>query len=232
MSKKKSKSKSKQSAAKLKPDLSVPASAIQPLAYEDSAAAQRRDAIEADVVKINQLEETVVADKKEVLALIVKVTNAMIEQGVALQRMCGHQQVNFAFMQGMEDRLPFGWGKTKESQCIALEEAQKRVALARRFDGKPVKWAQIEELGAVKLVLQQVELLLPGTRGEMEAGAPRMEAFSQWIGRIGSIKSDIVKSFDEKPLAKRTPQQIQDFLDATQYVEDYRNEAKKALEGK
>ena len=203
---------------------------VAPLDYEAAAAVQRREAIDVDVKKINDLEEKVLDGKAAARAAVLQVINAEIEQGVALQRICGHRQVNFDFMRDMEDRLPW-WGSTKENQKEALESAQSRIALARRFNGKAVTWKDIEA-DSVKQVLQQVELLLPGTRAEMEDRAPRMELFGQWLGRISSIKADLEKSLTDKPLASRSKAQLEDFLSDTKYVEDYRHQAQELLEGK
>lgn len=227
MSKKKSNSKpKKQKAVAVKPDAPIESS-VGLMTYEDASAVQRRAAIDADVEKINSLEKVVFEGKHELRNLIVKVVNAEIEQGSALQRICGHQQVNFSFIKEMAERLPWG-DKTK----TALEVASGRVSLARLFENKPVTWKDISEKHEMKCVLQQVELLMPGTRGDADLATEPLPQFTVFLAGFSKFKQVLQKCWAEKPLEQRSKTQLESFVSDTMWIVEEHAKAQKILESK
>jgi hypothetical protein len=196
---------------------------LVPVAYEDFSEAQRKAAIEKDLKSIRADEVIVQRSRTNVKREVVNYLNACIRQGDALIRICGHQQVNFAFVKDMEARLPWG-----ESTKEALEIAQSRVALAKRFEGQIKSYEDIS-LEFRKGILQQVELLTHVERQASDSDSEPIERFATWMAGISRFKQDLLKCWDEKPLEKRSPAQLKSFLSDTEWLALERNRAKELL---
>lgn len=229
MSKPKSKPKSKKPKTLKAPVAPVETHVVK-MTYEDAAAVQRREAIDADVAKINTLETAIVDGKQDLRNLVVSILNAEIEQGAALQRICGHEQVNFNFMRDIGDRLPW-WGNTKEKQARALEIATSRVAMARMFAGKVITWSDIEK-HEMKSVLRQVELLLPGTRGDADLASEPVPQFTAFLAGISKFKQMLQKCWSENPLEQRSKTQLEAFVSDTAWIVEEAAKAKELLRAK
>ena len=193
--------------------------------YEEFAPAQRRQAVDKELELVCQAEATIKLNQATLEKTVVSTVNAHWQQGAALQRACGHEQITFGFVKNIMDKLPWG-----ENPREVFETARARVALTCKIP-KPIKNWQDIPLEARRAVLQQMELLTITERaalGDGLAPAPK-DPFTFFLQDVTRLKQSLLKCVREKPLAERTPVQLQDFLADTQWLEEQREVARSLL---
>lgn len=214
---------------KITPDALIKATELTP--YEEFAPAQRRKAIDKDLAAINADEGVVACARDRIDSSILAIAKALRRQGEALQRICGHDQITFPFIRGIQEKLPWGAGLSGDERTRQIfAVAKKRVALTCKIEGEITDWQSIDR-EARKDILQQIELLSVGDRSEMgdgEAPAPR-DPFTFFLNDVGRLKQSLQKCVRERPLEERTPQQLKDFLEETNWVDDQRRLAQEIL---
>lgn len=192
--------------------------------YEDLAVKQDRKALMADA-KLICKDEKVIAGKRKVLnATIVDVINAMVRQGEALQRMSKHEQVSFSFINSIAEQLP--WGKDARE---VFDMAKRRVAFASNLKGEIRSLEDIAPDSRRQIFLH-LGLL---SSGERDSGGPAPQVsdpFSKFLTDVIKLKQELQKCDRVSPLQDRSKTELENFLSDTQWVDDYRKQAKKLLD--
>lgn len=192
--------------------------------YEDLAVKQDKKALVADAKLICKDEKLIVGKRKVIAASIVDVINAIVRQGEALQRMCKHEQVSFSFINSIADQLP--WGKDARE---VFELAKRRVAIASNLKGGISSLEEIAPDNRRQILLHLGFL----TSGERDGGgpAPRIsDPFSNFLTDVVKLKQDLQKCERIAPLESRSKAQLETFLEDTQWIDEYRKQAKKLLD--
>lgn len=144
----------------------------------------------------------------------VGLINAMRGQGIALQEICRHDQITFKFLQPIQERLPFNF-----------DSARDLVALARKL---PQEVTTIEEARQViRSVLEEAELLKVEEGGGTEGLAT--DKATKFLATIQCVKQDWQKVERVAPMDKWSPARLHDFMDATLWLQETRERAKKIL---
>lgn len=191
--------------------------------YEDMAVKQDKKALIADAKLICKDEKVIVAKRRVISASIIDVINAIVRQGEALQRMCKHEQVSFSFINSIADQLP--WGKDARE---VFELAKRRVAIASKLKGGITSLDEIAPDNRRQILLHLGFL----TSGERDSGgaAPQLsDPFSNFLNDVVKLKQELQKCDRITPLEGRSKGQLETFLADTQWIDDYRKQAKKLL---
>lgn len=192
--------------------------------YEDVAAKQDRKALLADAKLICKDEKLIVGKRKVINASIVDVINAIVRQGEALQRMCKHEQVSFSFINGIADQLP--WGKDARE---VFDLAKRRVAIASNLKGGIKSLDDIAPDNRRQILLH-LGMLTSGERDSGGAAPAISDPFSNFLTDVVKLKQELQKCERITPLETRSKSQLEDFLADTQWIDDYRKQAKKLLD--
>jgi hypothetical protein len=192
--------------------------------YEDDAAKLDRKAVEADLRLICRDEKQIIKSRDNIKSEMVEILNAAIRQGLALQRICKHEQVSFSFIEKVRDKLP--WGDDLKS---VFETAKKRVAFAHGI-GKEIKSLDdLQPEGKKQLLL--LLGIAPQQNRDGEGEAPQHDdPFTGAISSLLSFKQDFLKVLKLKPLEERTKPQLRHFIEDTEWLVEMRKQAERLLE--
>lgn len=189
--------------------------------YEEFVPAQRRRAVESDLAAIARDEEVIKTERKNVETSVLKIAKAIVRQGEALQRICGHEQITFPFVRALQERLPWGDDPRK-----AFEIARKRVAATCKVEGRI---SNLDDLSpeARRHVLQQIELLAVCERPQLTEAetADSHDPILFFVSDALRLKQSLQKCWRDKPMEQHSKAQLRDFLSSTQWLADERERA-------
>lgn len=191
------------------------------ISYEEISLVQRKGALDAELKSIAKDQEIVEANKDMVNASMVKIINACWRQGAALQRACGHEQVTFAFIKGIKDKLPWG---SDDREVFAL--AKGRIALSAKLKKEVKKWDELPP-DFRRDVLQQMELLTPQERSAMGPAQNIRNPLVLFLSDMTRLKQSLQKTIRLTPMEEWTDIERDEFLKDTQWIADERDHAAK-----
>jgi hypothetical protein len=209
--------------------------AIEP-SYVERADKDRRKEVAEGLRQIAADERVIVKSRARVELEMVAMINAMRHQGETLQLICGHEQISFQFVKqfsinGEKTRLPWGDGTNSNGNLHEVfDTAKRRVALAARLPDKIERWEDVA-VDSRRAVFLQLEFLQVGERGLIDDGTapPPNDPLAFVFRDLVRLKHGYEKCLRLKPLEQRSPAQIEDFLDQTQWIEEQRAAAKRLL---
>jgi hypothetical protein len=199
--------------------------------YDEMARRQQSQAADKLLDQIKTDEKTIRVDCEQIHYLCTEVARAILRQGEALQALCGHEQISFAFIKSVEAKLPWGGNLKGDERTRAIfETAKKRVALTCKIDGKISSWEAVNP-EARKCILHQLDLLSICERSEIGDGdAPiPADSLTHFLKDLLSMKQKMQKCWRETPLESRTREQVRIFLEETEWIESERRRARQVL---
>lgn len=201
------------------------------LDYPAAAAEQRRAAQAADLASIRDLEGRITAQRGTMYDSLVDILNALREQGEALRRIQGGDQLDFDFLIPLQHSFPPEWGDKKS------QHAQFRISLSKLMPAPLTRWEEVP-VDIRKRVINQLELItVPGLASAGPAagissggvGAPRLDEFTEFLKHMTKYKQDWVRLMGQRKLEELEPDSLQSFVDDTEWIAQERARAMKLL---
>lgn len=181
---------------------------------EENGAVLHREAMSAELFKINQVFEKFDAAAKSISSGTIQSANLAREIGLHLQTLCGHEQMKLSFWQThCEKALRFKF----ESAKLFISVANKMTEPAKTLN---------DAVPFVQTILQADGILLLPERTETQQRAT-ISVFQKVLAEITMIRVGYKKALKERPMEQWEANALDSFLSETGWIAEERDRAAK-----
>ncbi len=186
----------------------------QILNCEESGIVLHKEAMVAEVKKLNEIYEAFHKDAASISTGTIRSANRARELGLHLQTMCGHEHMKLSFWQShCEGKVPF-----------KFDAAQKFISVANKMD-KPAK-TLLEAVPFVQTILQAGGILMLPERTETQQRSA-ISVFQRVLTEITLVRAGFKKALKEKPMELWTASDHDTFQADTAWIQEERDRSVK-----